>query len=106
MLDKALHKHTKSFAKKAQHADGLSTVHEAYQFLMKTYPGVQPSMAKTDFSSAKSNISKVQASKMPKTEKTTNQHFKTSKFQKLKNKIRNLKFENPKFQKLEDSETT
>ena len=45
LLDKALHKRTKSFSKKGgQHADDLSTVHEAYQYLMKTYPGVQSSM--------------------------------------------------------------
>ena len=57
LLAKALHKRTKYFTEKAQHADGLSTVHEAYQFLMKTYPGVQPSMPKTDFSSTKSSTS-------------------------------------------------
>ena len=44
LLDRALHKRTKSFAKKPQHGDGLSTVHEAYQYLMKTYPGVQPAL--------------------------------------------------------------
>ena len=44
LLDRALHKRTKSFSKKPQHGDGLSTVHEAYQYLMKTYPGVQPAL--------------------------------------------------------------
>ena len=49
LLDRALHKRTKSFAKKPQHGDGLSTVHEAYQYLMKTYPGVQPALPSNNF---------------------------------------------------------